>query len=70
MCDKVILENGRTLNSVLDSRKNQKMCDKAVDSYLLTLKFVPHWFVTSKMIEKLDSVVFSNDDIIWYCDIV
>ena len=36
MCDKVILENGRTLNSVLDSRKNQKMCDKAVDSYLLT----------------------------------
>ena len=32
------------------------MCNKAVDSYLFY-----DWFVTNKIIEKLDSAVFSND---------
>ena len=44
------------------------MCDKAVNSHLLALKFFPDWFVRSKMIEKLDSTVFSNDDIL-FCDL-
>ena len=35
-------------------------------SYLLALKFVPYWFSTSNMIEKLDNAVFSNDYIIFY----
>ena len=26
------------------------------------MKFVPYWFVTNKMLEKLGNVVFSNDD--------
>ena len=39
------------------------MCDKVVDSYLLSLKFVPDWLVMSKMIEKPDNAIFSNDDI-------
>ena len=38
------------------------MCDKAVDTCLLVLKFVPDWFVTNKMLEKND-VVFSTNDI-------
>ena len=37
------------------------MCDKAVNCCLLALKFVPDWFVMNKMMEKLDSAVFSND---------
>ena len=41
------------------------MYDKAVDSYLPALKFVPDWFVPSKIIEKLDHSVFSNDDIVF-----
>ena len=41
------------------------MCDKAVESDLVVLKFVPDWFVTSKIIEKLDGAVFSNDDIVF-----
>ena len=32
MCDKVILENGGTLNFVPDYYKNKKMCDKAVNT--------------------------------------
>ena len=41
------------------------MCDKAVDSCLLSLKLVPDWFVTSKMTEKLNSAVFSDDYIVF-----
>ena len=39
------------------------MYDKAVDVYLITLKFVPDMFVTNKMLEKLDKSLFSNGDI-------
>ena len=41
------------------------MCDKAVDDFLPALKFVPDWFVTNKMLEKLDDTLFANDDIIF-----
>ena len=41
------------------------MCDKAADGFLPTLKFVPDWFVTSKMIKELDDALFDNDDIIF-----
>ena len=40
------------------------MCDKAVDDCLATLKFIPDWFVTSKMLEKLDNslhAIYSYD---------
>ena len=37
------------------------MCDKTLDVFLPTLKFISYWFVTSKMIKKLDEVLFSND---------
>ena len=29
------------------------MCYEVVDDYLASLKFIPDWFVTSNMIEKL-----------------
>ena len=41
------------------------MFDKAVNSYLLALKFVSDLFVTKNMVGKLDNAVFSNDDIIF-----
>ena len=41
------------------------MCGKTVDSYLLALKFVPNWFVTNKMIDKLDNAIFSIDDTVF-----
>ena len=41
------------------------MCDKPVDAFLSTLKFVSDWFVTNKMLQKLDDGLFSNDDIVF-----
>ena len=42
------------------------MCDKAVGSYLLPLKFAPDFFFFffTNMIEKLDNAVFSHDYIV------
>ena len=37
------------------------MCDKAVDSRLGALTFVPDWFISSKMTEKLDTAVYYID---------
>ena len=43
MFDKVILENGKIIP---DCYKNQKMCNKAVDTYLYARLFVLHLFNT------------------------
>ena len=48
-----------------DRYKIQEMSDKAVDAYMLALKFVSDWFVTNKMLEKLDGAVFSTADIVF-----
>ena len=53
------------LKYCLDRYKTQEMCDKAVDEFLPALKFVPDWFVTNKILEKLNDVLFVNDDIIF-----
>ena len=41
MCNKAILENGRTLMSLPECYKNQEMCNKAVDNCPHALEFVP-----------------------------
>ena len=42
----------------------EPLCDKGVDAFLVTLKFVFRSFATNKMLEKFDDVVvFSNDDV-------
>ena len=41
------------------------MCDKDVNVFLPTLRFVPDWFVSYEMLEKLDDALFTNDNIIF-----
>ena len=45
--------------------KAKEKCNKAVNSYLLSLKFFSDWFVTSKIIGYLDNAFFSNDGIVF-----
>ena len=51
------------LKYCIDRHRTQEICDKAVDALLPALKFVPDYFVTNKLLEKLANVVLSNDDI-------
>ena len=63
MCYQVVSKEPFKLKHCHNKHKTPEICDKAVDSYQLALKFVPDWFVESKIIEKRDSAVFSNGDI-------
>ena len=42
------------------------MCDEPVDYCIAALKFIPDWFVTRKMLEKVDNVLHANEYIFFY----
>ena len=42
------------------------MCDEAFDNFLPTLNFVPDWFVKSKMIKKLFTVLYADENIVYF----
>ena len=52
MCDKAILENGGTLESVPDLYENKRICDEAVDTYRSTIQFVCVCYNTQEMCDK------------------
>ena len=64
MVNNVGSEDPYMLKYCLYKYKTQEMCDKAVNSYLLALNFVPDWFVTNKIIDKLYSAMFSNHQMV------
>ena len=42
------------------------MCDKAVDDSLASLKLIPAWFVTSKMIKELFTALYADENILYF----
>ena len=42
------------------------MCYEAVDDCLGAFKFIPDWFVTSKMIKKLLTALYADDNTIYF----
>ena len=38
------------------------MCDEAVDDFLSKLNFVPDWLVTSKLIKKLFTALYVDEN--------
>ena len=68
MSDKVVSKEPSLLKNCIDRYKTEEMCDKSVDAFLPTLKFVPNSFFNNKMLEKLGDVVFSNDDIVLFIE--
>ena len=50
------------------------MCNKAADDFLPALKFVPCWFVTSKIIKRLLTALYADENILClnedFCDVV
>ena len=57
MCDQSILENGGTLESVLDCYKNQEMRNKAVNRCFFVFNSISVQYKTE---EKCDRVVFED----------
>ena len=42
------------------------MCDKAVDDSLAALEFVPDWFITSKMVKKLFTALYADENKLYF----
>ena len=42
------------------------MCVEATDDSLAALKFVPDWFVTSEMIKKLYTTLYTDENILYF----
>ena len=42
------------------------MCDEAVDDCLTALKLIPYWFVTSKIIKKLFTSLYADENILYF----
>ena len=66
MVEKAVFNESFMLKYCVDRYKTQKMCGKVVDDFLSALKFVADWLVTRKMIEKLHSTLFAEDDIFFF----
>ena len=66
MCEKMVSEDPFNLKYCHDRCKTQKMCDKAADGFLPALGFVADWFVTSKMIKKLFTALYADDNILHF----
>ena len=49
-----------------DKFKLTKSVTKAVDDCLASLKFIPNWFVTRKMLEQFHDALFANDDTLFF----
>ena len=43
----------------------EEMCDEAVDNSLVALKLIPDWFVASKMIKKLFTALYAEENILY-----
>ena len=66
MCYSIIFEDPFSIRYVLDQYKTQQMCDKAVDDSPAALKLVPDWFVTSKMIKKRFTTLYTDENILYF----
>ena len=66
MCYNIISEDPFSIKIALDQNETQKMCDKTVDYCLAALKFVPDWFVTSKMIKRLFTALYADENILFF----
>ena len=46
------------------------MYDKVIDDFLPALKFVPDWFVLSKMIKKLSTDLYADEGLLFLMKIL
>ena len=69
MWDRTIPKDYFMLVYCPDEHKTQKTSDGAVDVCLVVLKLIPDWFFTSKMLEKLDNALHTDDNILFYNEV-
>ena len=66
MCDRVVFEDSFFVVYCSDKYITQKMCDEGIDDSLTTLKLIPDWFITIKLIKNLLTVLFADENILCF----
>ena len=66
MCDKAFNTHSSPKQFALQCFKTQQMFDKPVDYFLAELKFVPDWFIPTKMIRILSAAFYTVDNILYF----
>ena len=66
MCDRFVSEDLFLIIHCPDKYKTRRMCDEAVNDSLATLKLVPDWFVINKMIKKLYTAFYADENILYF----
>ena len=68
MSDKIFSDDPFSIKYVPDLYKTQQISDQAVHDCLAPLKFVPDWFVTSKMIKKRFTALYADENILYFSE--
>ena len=66
MCDKAFNTHSSPKQFALQCFKTQQIFDKPVDYFLAALKFVPDWFIPTKMIRILSAAFYTVDNILYF----
>ena len=70
MCDKIVFDDHFDDQHCHDRSKIQKRCDKAVEDCLASLAFVLNWFVTSKILTKLLTALYADENLVYLMKIL
>ena len=66
MCDIVSFDDTFLKVQCPDEYITQRMHDEAIDSSLGALKPILDWFVTSKMIDKLYTALYADENVLYF----
>ena len=66
MCDRVVSEDAFLIVHCPDKYITQKLCDEAVDDSLAALKLIPNRFVTNKLIKKLYTALYADENMFYF----
>ena len=66
MCYRVVSEDPFLIVYCPDKFKTQRICRESVDDSLAALKLIPDWLVASKMIKKLFTALYADENILCF----
>ena len=66
MSDRITSDDPFSLRYVPNQYKAQQICNKAVHDCIAALKFIPDWFVTNKMINKIFTALHAGENILYF----
>ena len=68
MCERLVSEDLLLIVYCPDKYKTHRMCDEAVDDFLVELKLIPDWFVPRKIIKNFFTALYADDNRFYFSE--